>query len=153
MVLDNIRCGLKRWRPVRPTLHGRSTIIQSIVGGHTQFLTKAQGMPPEIEKAITQIIHDYLWKDGSSPRIALEILCQPIERGGINLLDIKARNKAIELTWLKAYLDLSPSRPTWAKITDLTINAAAPPESQLSHVSTPSFNHGTPQQGARVSPY
>ena len=152
IVLDNIRNGLKRWRPVRPTLHGRSTVIKSIVGGHTQFLTKAQGMPPEIEKAITQIIRDYLREDGSSPRIALEILCQPIERGGINLLDIKARNEAIELTWLKAYLDLSPSRPTWAKITDLTINAAAPPGiSTLARFNSFLQSWNPPTRGPRLS--
>lgn len=73
------------------------------------------------------IVHDFMWEDDSSPRICLEILFQPVEEGGLNLLDIESRNEAIEITWLKAYLDFSPSCPTWAKITDLTINAAAPP--------------------------
>jgi hypothetical protein len=59
-------------------------------------------------------------------KIALENLHRPIEEGGLDLIDIKARNDAIELTWLKDYLDFSPSRPVWAKITDLIIDASMP---------------------------
>jgi hypothetical protein len=90
MTLDKIRKGLNRWRPTRPTLHGRRIIIQTVVGSHTQFLAKAQGMPIDIENALTKIIRDFLWEDDSSPRIALGTLYQPIEHGGLNLLDIKA---------------------------------------------------------------
>jgi ribonuclease HI len=58
-------------------------------------------------------------------------LYRPIEESGLNLLDIKARNEAIEITWLKDYLNFSPSRPTWAKITDLILKAAAPPSTSI----------------------
>ena len=60
------------------------------------------------------------------PRIALEHLYLPLKEGGLNLLNIKARNEAIEVTWLKAYLDLSPSCPAWATVTDILINATVP---------------------------
>jgi len=97
-----------------------------MVGGHTQFLTKAQGMPMHIEEALTRMIRDFIWDDGINPRIALENLYCPMDKGGLNLLNIKARNEAIELTWLRLYLDLTPKRPTWAIITDILISAAAP---------------------------
>lgn len=101
-------------------------IVQSVVGGRTQFLAKAQGMPEHIEKALLKITRDYMWEDDSSPRIAMDFLHRPIEQGGLNLLDIQARNEAIELMWLKEYLKLNPKRPTWAKVMDLIIDAAAP---------------------------
>ena len=84
-------------------------------------------MPAEIETALTKITRDFIWEDDSSPRIALATLYCPIEEGGLNLLDIRARNDAIEITWLRDYLNFSPSRPTWAKITNLILKAAAPP--------------------------
>ena len=61
-----------------------------------------------------------------SPMVTLEYLHYPHEEGGLNLLDIKARNEAIEIMWMKEYLNLSPSRLTWAKITDIAIDAVAP---------------------------
>ena len=89
-ILDKIHHGKERWRKTHPTLHGRRLIIQTIIGGHTQFLSKAQGMPAEIETALTKITCDFIWEDDSSPRIALATLYCPIEKGGLNLLDIRA---------------------------------------------------------------
>jgi len=45
-ILDLVKKNLDWWSKNNPTLYGRKTIIQAIVGGCTQFLTKAQEMPP-----------------------------------------------------------------------------------------------------------
>ena len=73
------------------------------------------------------MIRDFIWDQNTSPRIALKHLFKPIKDGGLNLLNIKAWNEAIEIVWLKSYLNLSPSHPSWATVTDLLMNAAAPP--------------------------
>jgi hypothetical protein len=96
------------------------------VGGMTQFLTKAQGMPKNIESALTKMIRNFIWDDKRSPPISLEQLQRLKENGGINLLDIESRNEAIEVMWIKPYLDLSPSRPDWAFIIDLLIHNMNP---------------------------
>ena len=44
---------------------------------------------------------------------------------GTKLLDVKARNKAINIMWLHRYLKLSRQRPMWAYIAgDLLTKAA-----------------------------
>ena len=96
-----------------------------MVGGRTQFLTKAQGMPATVEKALTKLIHDFMWEEDSFPRIALDALHHLALEGGLNLLSLEAQNEAIEAVWLKAYVNFLPTRPTWAKVTDLIITAAA----------------------------
>ena len=124
-ILDRIKQNLERWSKVRPSLEGKAQIIQATVGGLTQFMTQAQGMPPRVESSINNIINDFLWDDSKGPRIALEYLQQPKEAGGLNILDIHSRNEAIDLMWLKSYLNFSPNRQPWAAVTDLIINAAA----------------------------
>ena len=99
------------------------------MGGHTQFLAKAQGMPPHIKKALTNIMSTFIWEQEKRPRIAIDTLRKPILEGGLNILDIRARNEAIEIIWLKTYLNFSPSRQKWATITDHIILAVAPPHS------------------------
>jgi hypothetical protein len=94
------------------------------MGGYTQFLTKAQGMPNNIETALTKIIWEFVWKEDSSPRIALDLLHCPPENGSLGLLDIKAHNKAIEIVWLKSYLNFSLTHPKWAIMTDLILAAS-----------------------------
>ena len=91
-----------------------------------QFLMQAQGMPTKIEDALMKMIRNFIWEDNKSPRVTLEYLHYPCEEGGLNLLDIKVRNEAIEIMWMKGYLNLLPLRPTWAKITDIAIDVAAP---------------------------
>ena len=125
-IIDKINGNLVKWKRLHPTLNGRKQIIQAVVGGHTQFLTNAQGMPTHIESAIKKIVSGFMWDNNSSPRIANDTLCRPIHQGGLNLLDITTRNEAIDIIWLKKYLNFSSSRPTWAAITDIIVQELAP---------------------------
>jgi hypothetical protein len=125
-IIDKIHKNLTLWNKSHPTLRGRKTIIQMIVGGYTQFLTMAQGMPKHTESALIKIIRNFMWNDSTNPKIALNTLYRPVEEGGLNLLDLNARNEAVEMMWLKTYLNPSAKRPTWTKIIDVIIDAAAP---------------------------
>lgn len=58
--------------------------------------------------------------------MSLKRLQRPTQEGGINLLDLPTRNQAIEITWLSAYINTSPSRPTWAYVADALINTLQP---------------------------
>ena len=89
-VIDKINRALTLWEKAHPSMAGRKLIVQTVVGGYTQFLTKAQGMPENIEKALIKIIRNFVWEDDSSPRIALNFLQCPRNQGGLDLLDLKA---------------------------------------------------------------
>jgi len=80
-----------------------------------------------IEDALMNIMSTFIWEQGTKPRIAMATLRSPILEGGLNILDVKSRNKAIEIIWLKVYLNFSPSCQKWATVTDHIILAAAPP--------------------------
>ena len=58
--------------------------------------------------------------------ISMARLYTPIDEGGINLLNLQARNKAIDLMRLKKYLDLSTNRPKWAFLIDAIVNTLHP---------------------------
>ena len=151
-VLDLIKKDIERWQKVHPTLYGKRLITQAIIGGRTQYLAKVQGMPPDIEAAIQRIIQNFLWDSESTPRIAPRTLERPLDEGGLNLLNIKARNEAIDIMWLKSYLNFSPTRPSWAVITDLLINATAPPNvSPLGRFNTYTQNWDPPTRGPRLA--
>ncbi|KAI0043864.1 hypothetical protein FA95DRAFT_1473914, partial [Auriscalpium vulgare] len=97
--LDKIRARLAQWQLGHPTIFGKRHVVQMIVGGMSQYLTKVQGMPRHIESALIKEIRSFMWPD--SPRnapIALKHLYRPQKDGGIGLLNIHARNAAIELT-------------------------------------------------------
>jgi len=120
-VLDKIRDNLKRWSQSHPTLFGRRLIIQMVVGGMTQYLAKVQTMPRQIEEILTRTIRNFMWND-KKPPVSMSTLSLPVAQGGIKLLNLKVRNQAIEVMWLKSYLNLGPTRPLWAYVADVLIN-------------------------------
>jgi ribonuclease HI/exonuclease III len=124
-VLDKIRTELDKWTTTHPNRQGKRTIAQTVIGARTQFLTKAQGMPDRILNALTKEIDRLVWND-KQPRLAKEVLQDSPAKGGIQILDLKARNEAIDIMWLKGYLNFSNTRPTWALITDALIKMSAP---------------------------
>ena len=117
-ILEKIDTSLEIWDKGHPTIEGRRLIILMVVGGMTQYLTKVQGMPKEIEEKLERRIRAFLWDDKTHLAINKETLMIPIEEDGRKLLDILSCNEAITITWLKLYLNLDENRPTWAYVAD-----------------------------------
>ncbi len=85
-------------------------------------------MLEHIEKALMKIIRSFMWEESTSLRIKLKYLHNKVKEEGSNLIDIKIRNEVIEIIWLKSYLNMTATRPTWAKIADIIIDTIAPPK-------------------------
>ncbi len=124
--LDKVEESLNQWELGHPTMEGHQLIMQMVVGGMMQFLTKVQGMPQEIEKRLEQRVQKFLWGNKNKININKETIYAPITGGGQNLLDIPIRNKAITVTWIHTYLDLSLSHPLWAYAADAIIKHHTP---------------------------
>ena len=124
-VIQAIKKNLDRWAQRNPTMYGRKLIVGMEGGRRSQFLAKVQGMPKDIERELEKIIIDFVWNGDAHPRISKATLYHPVEEGGLNLLDIKSRNEAIDIMWLKSYLDISPARPRWAMLADVLLKRAS----------------------------
>ncbi|KDQ32355.1 hypothetical protein PLEOSDRAFT_1034309 [Pleurotus ostreatus PC15] len=74
-------------------------------------------MPKAIEDSLQKTIRNFVWGDKKTP-VKEEVLHAPRRMGGKELLDIKARNEAIEMMKLKTYLHLGRNRPMWAFFAD-----------------------------------
>ena len=120
-ILEKTDNALAQWEKSRPTPDGRRLIVGMVIGGYTQYLTRVQGMPEEIERLFTKRIRNFM-SGGKVPMIGLPILHGNLEDGGKRVLDIVARNQAIELMKVKNYLLFDQNRPKWAFIADTLIS-------------------------------
>ncbi|KAF9782885.1 hypothetical protein BJ322DRAFT_978401, partial [Thelephora terrestris] len=107
-----------RWEANHPTSEGRRLISQMIIGGMTQYLAKVQGMPEATIKTLDKLIRNFAWSGENRPTISIAQMSSSMEKGGKKVLDIQARNEAIQLTWVQSYLKTGVDRPTWAYIAD-----------------------------------
>ncbi|KAI0702815.1 hypothetical protein C8T65DRAFT_516421, partial [Cerioporus squamosus] len=110
-MITRIVANLEKWGRRRLTLKGKKLAIGFELGSRTQYLTRVQGMPLSVEARLIKAVRRFIWGNVATPPMRLETLYLPCSKGGIDLLDLKLRNEAIELVWLREYLDMTPLRP------------------------------------------
>ncbi|KAJ3712087.1 hypothetical protein DFJ43DRAFT_982279, partial [Lentinula guzmanii] len=81
-VLERIDAALIRWEASHPSMEGRRLIVMMIIGGMTQYLTKVQGMPKDIETRLDKRIRRFLWADKEKVTVNKETVFMPIKNGG-----------------------------------------------------------------------
>ncbi|KAJ7761285.1 hypothetical protein B0H14DRAFT_2403749 [Mycena olivaceomarginata] len=91
-----------------------------VIGGRTQYLTRVQGMPKDVEDTLIKTENTFLW-DGKTARVAHETMVLDISEGGKQILDISARNEAIDLWNLQSYLKQGPERASWCYFVDFLL--------------------------------
>jgi hypothetical protein len=119
-VLEKITSDLERWKLTKPSLEGKRHIINMTIGGRTQYLTRVQGMPEDIEDDLIKLHHTFLW-DGKRARVSHDTMILDTAEGGKQLLDIPARNEAIDLWNLQSFLTQGPERASWCYFVDFII--------------------------------
>ncbi len=117
-VLAKLDAVLTRWQKGISTLEGRRHVVQMFIGGMTQFLTDVQTMPKPVCKRLERVLRKYLWNDRIIPPVSMEWACAAPELGGLGILDLEARNEAVDLTWARSYLQYGSGRPMWAYVVD-----------------------------------
>ncbi|KIJ59329.1 hypothetical protein HYDPIDRAFT_177873 [Hydnomerulius pinastri MD-312] len=79
--IDKIEKSLERWEKTHPTIEGRKIIIQRTIGSMTQYLTKAQGMPKDIEKRLSKMAQTFSWDSKGNATINARMLEAAPEKG------------------------------------------------------------------------
>jgi hypothetical protein len=118
--VDKIRNDLERWKLTNPSIEGKRHIINMFVGGRSQYLTRVQGMPNDIEDSLVELINTFLW-DGKRARISSSAMYSHVSEGGKQILNIRARNEAIDLWNLQTYLTQGPQRASWCYFMDFIL--------------------------------
>ncbi|THU75665.1 hypothetical protein K435DRAFT_706713 [Dendrothele bispora CBS 962.96] len=75
-------------------------------------------MPKSIEKLVTKRVQNFIWAEKEKNPVNKELVYSPIEIGGWKVLNIEARNRAIDIIWVKSYLKFGNDCPLWAKVAD-----------------------------------
>ena len=69
-------------------------------------------MLDHIKKEMTKIMKDFIWDGNKGGLMRLDYTAKIREKGGLGMPHLKTRMKAIDIMWLKKYLDTPDKRPT-----------------------------------------
>ncbi|EPT02325.1 hypothetical protein FOMPIDRAFT_24666, partial [Fomitopsis schrenkii] len=78
--IQKIKLFIKRWGRCHPSLTGKKHIVQMGPGGISQYMSRAQGMPPAVTKELKGIIRDFIWNE-AKPTVSMETLTLPRDQG------------------------------------------------------------------------
>ena len=94
------------WRSRRLPLEGRISISKCLlVSQYTYIATILPLKESQINKAQTAI-NNFIMniKDGDKPWISMEKIYQPVNKGGLNCIELNSFFKSIKLNWIKRYI-------------------------------------------------
>ena len=91
---------LKIWTYHELSLMGRVLIANSMVASLFVYTMQVEEDPlPPFQEQFDRIIHQFLWK-GKKAKVGMQLLKASKAQGGLNLVHISAKNKALKIKWI-----------------------------------------------------
>jgi hypothetical protein len=102
--LKNLHNLLHVWKARKLSLKGKITVINTLALAPLLYLANVIYVPENVYKEVKIEIVNFLW-DGKPSKIAYDVLIQDIEKGGLKLIDFKAKVKSLNTNWIKRLTD------------------------------------------------
>ena len=110
------------WRSRDLTLFGKITIIKCLALSKLVHSAQNTEYPEEIGKNITKMFFDFIWN--KNDRIKRATVIAPIEKGGLNMVDIESFFLSLKATWMDRIF--SDTQNTWSSIIKKYLEDIAP---------------------------
>ena len=95
-------CYLWRLRPL--TLMGKVLVFNTLIGSLFVYKMMVMPQPTRLQiKKLNKLARKFLWKN-KKPKIALKVLQNPKNKGGLKLVDFEIKWKALKLSWVPKIL-------------------------------------------------
>ena len=95
------------------SLIGRILLLKNLVA--SRFVYKFQLLPSPskgVLQHMNKMYHEYVW-EGCHHRLSKNVLQQPIQRGGLNMLNVEFQNLSLKWKWLNILLNPPSIKPFW----------------------------------------
>ncbi len=99
---------LQIWKQHTLTIKGKITIVNTLALSRLIYVSSLIDTPPEALKETNVIIQNFIW-EGKTPKFAQNTLIKNIEQGGLKLCHYTTKVKALKLSWIKWFCNISDS--------------------------------------------
>lgn len=91
---------MKQWECRRTTLMGKVLLVNTLIASLFVYLMQVlPNMTQGLVKQLNDRISSFIWS-GRKPKIAREVLICDKKQGGLRLVDIEARQRALKMQWV-----------------------------------------------------
>ena len=103
-LVDNMQAVLNQWANSGLSLGGKVLVFKTLGISKMQYLAQMTLIPKHIIQKLIDIQEKFLWKNGK-PKIKHSTLIADYKDGGLKVVDIDSKFRALKLTWLKRLCD------------------------------------------------
>ena len=112
-LLKGITNTLNIWQQRDLTIKGRITVSKSLLISKTVYMGNMGLIPKRYQRMIQSRIMNFVWR-GRPPKVARDILCQTIQNGGLNAIDVEKFCFSLKLSWARKIFQ--NDEPIWMRL-------------------------------------
>ena len=106
--IEKMKLVFERWKNRNLSIFGKSLIIKSLAASILVHTMSILDTPTEILDEIEKLIFGFLWE--KNEKIKRKTLIMNKLKGGINMLDIHCKDKALKASWIKRLNKTGPNK-------------------------------------------
>ena len=100
--LENLKKNLEQWKKRKLSIKGKITILNNLALSPLLYCASTLYTENKVIQEVKKLILNFIW-DGGTPKIKYVNLIQPIDKGGLGLIDIESKINSILLTWVPKF--------------------------------------------------
>ena len=102
-IVNSIRKTLGFWKRRRLKLKGKVIVVNMLIMSKLIYVMNVMDVPVKVMKEVEGMISNFLW-EGKGVRIAREVLENEYEDGGLKLVNLERKKKALRVKMMVRYL-------------------------------------------------
>lgn len=102
-IVNNIRKTLGFWKQRGLGLKGKVVVVNTLVMSKLVYVMNVLDVPERVMKEVEREVSEFLW-DGKGVRIAREVMENEYEDGGLKLINLEKKKKALRVKMMVRYL-------------------------------------------------
>jgi len=112
--INKLDVELARWKKRDLTLFGKIQVIKSLALSRMVFQASIIDIPERYIKQINTKMYAFIW--GARDKVKRKTLNMPLEKGGLNMVDIKIFFKSLLATWIFRIKEANPEMDGWVQL-------------------------------------
>ena len=99
-IMSKVKSTLSRWKRRSLSLIGKVSIVNSLIASLFVYpMTNLSQIPDKVVQDTEADIEKFIWA-GHKPKIPLRTLMQPKSNGGLGLINLTVKDKALKAQWV-----------------------------------------------------
>lgn len=95
-IIEGARKTLRVWKGRKLKLRGKITVVNGLIMSKLMYTMNVLDAPERVIREIDKVISDFIW-DGKGVRIAKEILENDYKDGGLKLVNLERKIRAMRI--------------------------------------------------------